>query len=154
MKKYRIACLVALLLAAIAVGCGQKDLDTVLKGHKAMKLYQEGVWEPRYENASASGSGSKNETLQIVLSIDVKEEMSETDRMEVLDYYYVKTKDLYITDGDSIDCSCYAVFYQGDTNEELFRVKLRNGVEEELTDDDNSIFPLPGMRTEVMGEWP
>ena len=145
-RKYILACLAVMCLAWFGAGCGgEEEFTAGLEGHKAVKLYLDGVWEPRYASGSAMGSGGKNDSAQVVLSVDVKEEMEEDEMMEVVDYYRMLALAAYDT-GDGLDFICYAIFFQGDTNEELFRVKCRNGEKAEPAKEDSSIFPLPGMR--------
>ena len=152
-----LACLAALFLGLLGAGCGREKTDstdmTVLEKHKAVEMYRDGIWAPRYVSISASGSGPENESARAVVTVDIKKDMTKEEMTEVLDYYTEYATLAYDT-GDGIDCLIYAIFYQDGTDDEVFRIKCLNGEEAEPAKEDSSIFPLPGMRTEVQGELP
>ena len=156
-KKIILACLAALFLGLLGAGCRQKKADivdmTVLEKHKAVGMYQDGVWAPRYVSINAAESGSEKESALAVATVDIKKDMTEDEMMEILDYYTEYAALAYDT-GEGIDCLLYAIFYQDGTDNEIFRIKCLNGEETEPAKEDSSIFPLPGIRTEVEGELP
>lgn len=60
---------------------------TVLEKHKAVGMYQDGVWAPRYVSINAAESGSEKESALAVVTVDIKKDMTEDKMMEILDYY-------------------------------------------------------------------
>ena len=70
--------------------------------------------------------------------------------MEILDYkelcQHSEMDDTgaYLGEKDST-WTCYAVFYRGDTDEELKRIKYVNGESVEITEEDEERFAGPEM---------
>ncbi len=160
MKKMKI-CLVVLivLLACLVGGCG-KDYGKMVENHAAIKTYRDGVWGIRYffmsTNATTQG---KTDSVTVQLTVDVNGDMTEEQMMEVMDYYESTRNAWFDEDGtykgeQDAEYSCYAIFYRGDTDEEIRRIKYQNGKETEPTEEEESMFPLPGMRTDKVGENP
>ena len=89
-KKIILACLAALFLGLLGAGCRQEKADivdmTVLEKHKAVGMYQDGVWAPRYVSINAAESGSEKESALAVVTVDIKKDMTEDKMMEILDY--------------------------------------------------------------------
>ena len=54
------------------------------------------------------------------------------------------------------DFTCFAVFFRGDTDEEVRRIKYLNGKEVQAADEEENNFPHPEVSTsaEDLGEWP
>ena len=87
------------------------------------------------------------------LSVNVNKNMSEDDMLEVLDYVKLclhseqDDTGAYVGDRDS-DWICYAVFYRGDSDEELKRFKHVNGESVHITEEDQAKFAGPELRSE------
>ncbi|MDY3909121.1 MAG: hypothetical protein SOZ48_05255 [Eubacterium sp.] len=144
-------CQLLLLVAVVVSGCG-KDFDDLMENHKAQAMREDGVWEERYEQTREDPA--VNET-QVIVSVDVKKEMSEEDRMEIMDYLKLQHHSCWDEEGNYLglkegDFYCYAVFYRGDTDEEIGKIKYVNEESVEITEDDKAYFPTPEMRSERM----
>lgn len=146
-KKVLLALVVFWVLCA--AGCqGEQDFDKIQENHAAIGTYREGMWEDRYVYTSQNG---ETET-RTVLSVNVKEQMTERQMQDVLDYYEFTGHADFDENGKYLgemegDYICYAVFYQGDTEEEIWKVKYKNGRVEETTEEDEPVFPKPQMKT-------
>lgn len=159
MKKIQSSVVVLIvLLVCLVGGCG-RSYDDILENHAAIKMYRDGVWNVRYfsMNTNTTTSGI-TESVTVQLTVDVNGDMTEKQMLEVMDYYEF-TRNAWF-DGKTYkgeqdaDYSCYAVFYRGDTDEEIRRIKYHNGEETEPTEEEKSIFPMPGLRTDEVGENP
>ncbi len=147
MRRWKGVFMICVLPAVLCAGCGTRDLGKMISDHKAEKMYDEGVWEERY------GHWTMKEEIGeeiFTLSVDVKKDMSEDDMMEILDYkelcQHSEMDDTgaYLGEKDST-WTCYAVFYRGDTDEELKRIKYVNGESVEITEEDEERFAGPEM---------
>lgn len=141
------------LCIIVSCGCGT-DHELDLNNHEAMKMRDAGVYEVRYHSSRIGYNSS--ETIGGVLdciSINVNEEMSEEDMLTILDYYeLVHNGDISVVDGykgeRDEDYICYAVFYEGNTDNELQRIKYFNNKKVDITDEDEAYFPPPYFRDE------
>lgn len=156
-KKFRIGVLAALMmLVCLAGGCG-KDYMKMVENHAAIKTYRDGVWGVRYISVNEVVSDSAGGVM-VQLSVNVNKDMTEKQIMEVMDYYEFTRnalfeKDEYKGEQDA-EYTCYAVFYRGGTDEEIRRIKYQNGRETEPTEEEESVFPMPGLHTDEIGETP
>lgn len=160
MKKFQSSVLiVAVLLACFLGGCGKKSYSEMVESHAAMKTYRDGVWQIRYISEGGNAVGEEMTEITVYLSVDAGKEMTEGQMLEVMDYYEFTRNALFDKSGAykgerKSDYVCYAVFYEGDTDKEIRRIKYQNGKEAEVTEEDSSMFPLPGMRTDKVGTNP
>ena len=160
MRKFqRCVVIVAVLWACLASGCGKKSYSEIVESHAAMKTYQDGLGQVRYISEGANMVGEELTETTVYLSVDAGKSMTEGQMLEVMDYYELTRnglfdKNSYYQGERESDYVCYAVFYQGDTDEEIRRIKYRNGKEAEVTEEDSSVFPLPGMHTDKVGTDP
>lgn len=161
MKKIQFSVVVLIvLLACLASGCGRRNYNDMVENHAAIKTYRDGVWGVRYfsMNTNATDPG-KTESVTVQLSVDVNKDMTEEQMLEVMDYYestrnaWFDEKGGYKGEQDA-EYTCYAVFYRGDTDEEIRRIKYYNGEETEPTEEEESVFPMSGLRTDKVGENP
>ncbi len=150
MRNMKGILMVGFLAAILFVGCGTRDSSEMIKEHKARDMYKEGAWEERY----SEWSGDVDEGVEIfTLSVNVNKNMSEDDMLEVLDYVKLclhseqDDTGAYVGDRDS-DWICYAVFYRGDSDEELKRFKHVNGESVHITEEDQAKFAGPELRSE------
>lgn len=156
MKKYkRVYCaLTAAIFLAIgllfALGRGSRpDISELSEAHPAVKMYREGVWTGRYEGCYVNDAAGDR---SVRVSIDVQKEMSREDMVSILDYYELVWNARYV--GSSYmgerenDFTGYAVFFLGETDEELGRVKYFNGKEAEIAEEDAPFFPQAYMRSD------
>lgn len=157
MGKIRIGTVfLIVLLACLAGGCGKKDYNKMVENHAAVKTYRDGVWGVRYYSASNQSSGERITDTTVQLSVDVKKDMDKKQMLEIMDYYE-RTRNAWFEDSadDSVykgeldaDYTCYAVFYRGDTDEEICRIKYFNGEETEPSREEASAFPMAALRNE------
>lgn len=146
----KFGCLCAAVLsAAIALaGCGALDYDKMLHTHKAMSMMEDGVWEKRYEEDTEYPA---TDEMKIVISVNVKKDMSEDDMLEIMDYLELQNNasfddaGIYVGESD-MDYTCYAVFYRGDTDEEIKRIKYVNGESVAIGEEDEGCFAGPELR--------
>lgn len=148
MRRWKGVFMIGVLAAVLCAGCGTRDMSKMITDHKGSKMYDEGVWEKRYENWETKEEiGEERYTI----SVEVKKDMSEDDMLEVLDYeklcYHSEMDDTgaYLGDRDTT-WICYAVFYRGDTDEELKRIKYVDGESVEITEEDREQFAGPELR--------
>ena len=161
MKK-SFAMFMILLILMSFTGCNfGKDYEETVESHPAFESYKEGEWEVRYLCATNSDNMGGITEVRIILSVDVNREMTKKQMTEILDYFEL-TRNARFENGEykgNADAKfiCYAVFYQGDTDEELWKVKWDGKEECEITKDDEGMFAKPQMcssEDEKGGEWP
>ena len=140
------------IVVFLAVGCvftvgrfERKDISKVAHEHRAAKMYHEGVWNLRF--SSYGGNDATGETT-MQLSVNVYKDMTKEDMLEVMDYYELVGNAAYSGGGRYLgeretDYSSWGIFYRGDTDEALMRIKYVNGQEVEVTEDDKWFFPAP-----------
>lgn len=163
-KVYKIATVAVFLMIGAVFTIGrnkQVDITELAHNHHAMKLYEDGAWEWRYESSWAQGGGNATEEVKgITLSVNVLKDMTREDMVSILDYFELVGNakyvgDTYVGEKDT-DFIGYATFFQGDTDEEVARVKYMNGKEAEITEEDEGRFPPPYFRPEEgeeLGPW-
>ncbi len=164
MKKYRKVCTALTAIVFLVIGgvftIGHRrypDLKDLSDNHPAVKMYYSGYWEGRYESHWATTGA--NETIGmngITLSINVLKDMTREEMVSVLGYYELVGNaefvgSSYVGERDT-DFLGYAVFFRGDTEEELARVKYFNGAEAEITEEDKGCFPPPYFHQEDGGK--
>ncbi len=160
MNQYRKIYLAATALAFLAIGWAfvfgrsqHMDIVELSDNHPAVKMYREGVWRGRYERCYINDATDER---SVCLSIDVQEDMSREDMESILGYYELVWNARYV--GDSYvgerdtDFLGYAVFYRGETDEELARMKYFNGAEAEITEEDEERFPRAYMHSDEGNE--
>lgn len=133
-----------------------QDIQALSENHRAVKMYRDGVWTGRYEaNFENYATGDRS----ICLSINVHKDMSREDMVSVLDYYEMVWNaecvgESYVGERDN-DFTGHAVFFRGDTDEELARIKFFNRKEAEITKEDEPLFPRAYMHSEPedTGPW-
>ena len=150
-KKYFYKAIAMALCITVSCGCG-KDLESILNEHEALKMRDEGVYEVRYASCRVgyAGSGIIGEVIDCI-SINVNQEIGEEDMLTILDYYELVHNEEFDEDGDykgerDEDYTCYAVFYEGDTDHELQKIKYFNNEKVDITDEDEKYFPPPYFR--------
>lgn len=148
MRRWKGVFMIGVLAAVLCAGCGTRDINKMTTDHKGCKMYEEGVWEKRYEKWETKEEIGED---RYTISVEVKKDMSENDMLEVLDYeklcHHSEMDDTgaYLGDRDTT-WICYAVFYRGDTDEELKRIKYVDGESVEITEEDQEQFAGPELR--------
>lgn len=138
--------IVLALCISVICGCGH---EFSLDDHGAMKMRDEGVYEMRYQSSRLHYNGEINGEVLDRLSVNVNKEMSEEDMLTLLDYYELVHNKDNKADGRKErdeDFVCYAVFFEGDTDNEITRIKYVNHEKVEITDEDKAYFPPPYFR--------
>lgn len=163
MKKNKIqisVIVLIVLLVCLVGGCGRQSYDDMVENHAAIKTYRDGVWGIRYFSMNTNATTPERvDSVTVQLSVDVNEDMTEEQMLEIMDYYEstrnarFDEKGVYKGEQDA-DYTCYAVFYREDTDEEICRIKYYNGKEVEPTKEEKSVFPMPGLHTDEVGENP
>ena len=151
MKKYLRVSVAVMLLAFFVVGCGRTDYFAIAENHEAVEMYRNGVWEIRYISGGEVTVGSKVKEVQNILAVNVNEDMTEKEMLKVLDYFEFSRNAYFENDeykGErKTDYTCFAVFYKEETDEEICRIKYRNGRDVEPLDEDEPLFPVPALRS-------
>lgn len=157
MKKYRKLYKIITIVVFLTIGCifaighfRHKDLNEMVENHKAMQMYRDGIFDVRYERLQVEDS---DDSKEFSISIDVKKDMTEEDMLCIMDYFEMTNNASYVGSSyegeQDTDYTCYAVFYRGDTDEEIRRMKYFNGEEVEITENDNPYsFPGPEKKSE------
>lgn len=149
---------IVILLSSLVFGCGSKDYNAMQEKHAAVKTYREGKWKVRYNSLGQEYTDSIKSTT-LFLSVDVLEELTEEKMRDIMDYYeFTKNaqwdgNNHYIGERET-DYVCYAVFFRGETDEEIRRIKYCNREEVEISEEEMSYFPKPHMYSseEEIGE--
>jgi len=140
MKFRRIIYCLCVLFVIMLIGCNKDNQDIL--NHNAMKLEEEGYYEIRYESALGDGD---SEPLICTVSVDVLKDMNEDQMLDIARYMEL----CYMTILDSNmkpigrrenDFECYMVFYKGNTDEEIEKIKYINGERVEIIEEDNHKF--------------
>lgn len=140
-----------IVLACLVIGCGSKNYNAMQEKHAATKTYRDGVWKVRYYSLVENYT-DRIKDVMLFLAVDVEQEMSEQDMLDIMDYYEFTrnakwdSKNHYVGERES-DYACYAVFYRSGTDEEMRRIKYFNGQEVEIPEEEQSYFPKPQMRS-------
>lgn len=147
MKKYNRGFFIILFIVCVCTGC--ENYQQMLEEHKAIKMQQDGVWEERYKSVGVNDAIDETE---VILSINVKKDMSVEDMLAVLEYHELFYNaelegDIYTKEKES-DYSSYAVFYRGDTDEAIKRFKYCNRESVPINKEDEVKFASPDWRTE------
>ncbi len=161
MKKIRISAMVLIvLLACLAGGCTGKDYADMVENHAAIKTYRDGVWGVRYlsVNTMATTPGI-TESVTVRVSLNVNGDMTEKQMLDVMDYYEFTRnasfdENLQYKGETDTNYNCYAVFYRGETDEEIRRIKYHNGKETEPAEKEKSMFPIPELHSDQVSENP
>ena len=158
MKKriYIQALIAVLLISYIIVGCGIKNsYEKRKENHAAAKTYQEGKWKVRYDSRTWDYTDRIKSTT-FFLSVNVEQELTKKEMLDIMDYYeltvnaHLDANNRYKGERES-DYNCYAVFYNGNTDEEVDRIKYFNGEEVEIPEEEQSYFPKPNMNRGEQG---
>lgn len=118
----------------------KEEYNKKLEQHEASVMQKDGIWEERYSDCNYD---SNQQYAVMQASVLEKKKMTEEQRMDVLDYYKLKTQSLNdIGDSDYYngDTVCYVVFYFGDDFEETARYKYVNGEVVDIPEDEESMF--------------
>ncbi|MCI9081023.1 MAG: hypothetical protein HFI70_01650 [Lachnospiraceae bacterium] len=131
----------------------------MVEGHNAFKLFKDGVWEIRYISHMVEYTDRIKSTT-VRLSVNMNRELSEEEMLGIMDYYELTRNckfvgNEYVGERET-DFTCFAVFFRGDTDEEVRRIKYLNGKEVQAADEEENNFPHPEVSTsaEDLGEWP
>ena len=139
-----------ILWSCLIIGCGSMSAEkynAIQENHAATKTYREGKWKVRYDSMPQQYSG-KIESTTYILSVDVLGELTEEDMLDIMDYYEFTgnaqwdMNNRYLGEKET-DYTCYAVFYKGDTDEEIRRIKYLNRKEVEIPEDEQGYFAPP-----------
>lgn len=142
MKKYNVFVLITVMVLMIA-GCG-KNYKKLIDNHEATVMSEKGMWEERYLESSPKWDNENDGGMVLSLSVNVNQDMTEQEMLEVLDYYDLKSHYMYKGNKNFNDIvTNYAVFYKGDTDEEIMKVKYVNGNKEEYTEEEEYEFASP-----------
>lgn len=160
MKKYLLATAAVILLSCFIFGCGKKyhgaeEYHAMQEKHAAAKTYRDGVWTIRYN--CWMNDQAYNSTF--CLTVNVQKDMTKEDMLDIMDYYEFTKHAQWDRNGNYMgewdtDYTCYAVFYKGNTDEEICRIKYSNGEEVKIQGDDKYCFAGPQNRSseEEIGE--
>ncbi len=161
MKKriYMSAFIAVLLISYIIIGCGMKSsYETRKEKHAAVKTYRDGKWKIRYEKRMQEGTDRITKTM-LYLSLNMEQELTEQEMLDIMDYYEFTrnaqwdANNRYMGERET-DYVCYAVFYEGETDQEFCRIKYCNGEEVEIPEEEQGYFPTSYFRNdeEDLGE--
>ena len=151
--------LAVLCLGLFSGGCQIKDkYNEILETHRAVKLFEENIWWPRYtRDYDEYTDRIKSKTTFV--TINVYGELSEEDMLEIMDYYEFTrnanfgTGTRYLGEHDT-DFTCYAVFFEGESDKEILRIKYFNGKEVTPTEEEEPMFPSAIMRSRLRTQLP
>ncbi len=158
MNKFLQIFAVVVLLSSLVFGCGSKDYNAMQEKHAAVKTYRDGKWKIRYEKRMQEGTDRITKTM-LYLSVNVEQELTEQEILDIMDYYEFTrnaqwdANNHYIGERET-DYVCYAVFYEGETDQEFCRIKYCNGEEVEIPEEEQGYFPASYFRNdeEDLGE--
>ena len=93
------------------------------------------------------------------VSLNVNGDMTEKQMLDVMDYYEFTRnasfdENLQYKGETDTNYNCYAVFYRGETDEEIRRIKYHNGKETEPAEKEKSMFPIPELHSDQVSENP
>lgn len=118
------------------------------RGNETISENVSGKWSVRYEANSMNIGGSDGGSIRSEVSINVNQELSESEYENILENY----EKIYNTECDEegkeqgekdIDYFCYAVFYKGNTSEVVRKIKYHNHNIEEYDESEEIFFPQP-----------
>lgn len=116
----------------------EKDYEQKLQEHEAMVMKQDGIGDERYMEWDYD---TQQKIAVIRLSAMENKQMTDEERMKILDYYDIKGQSLCWANSDyDGDVTCYAVFYMGDEFEETARYKYVNGELVDISEDEEYMF--------------
>ena len=144
MKKYMTLCITVMFTIICTVGCGSNSIDDIQNNNEE--------WSVRYIMTTDTMSTGTVHAVRTDLSVNIYKDMSETDFLNILDYYEgcynssYNNNNTYLGERDS-DYTCYAVFYKGDSDEVITKIKYKNHEKVPITAEDESYFPKPDWRT-------
>lgn len=143
MRGFVRLCAIVGMVVVCMTGC--QSYREMLDNHEAVQMQNDGIWEERYSSLRFDDSEQEGCTLR--LSVNVRKDMTEEQMLVVLDYcelWYNAFLDLEnnkeMTRERDSDFTCYAVFYQGDTDEVIRKFKYVNHESVEITEEDNYGF--------------
>lgn len=159
LHNYFYIVLTVLCLMVFSGGCQAKDpYNEILENHRAVKLFEEKIWWPRY-TCDRDEYADRIKSKTSFVTINVLGELTEEDMLEIMDYYeFTRNADFgtgtrYLGERDT-DFTCYAVFFEGDTDKEIRRIKYFNGKEVTPTEEEEPMFPSAMMRTRLRNQFP
>lgn len=155
MKKHYKLIAALLLSAFFAAGCNMgkqnsaQDFDEKQQNHAAVKTYRDGCWNVRCHSL-VDWYTDRIIRITFYVSFNVDKDLTEQDMLDIMDYYEFTNNAQWDANNNYIgerktDYDCYAVFYRGETDEELRRIKYLNGEETEISKEEQSYFPKPNM---------
>lgn len=115
-----------------------------LEDHSALSLQEDGFWEERYSTCKMTDQGK----TYAVASVNVKKDMGEKDMFKILDYYRLNLVEGSGFDVKEEEAVVYAVFYKGDTDEEIGKFKYVNGESVNIAEEEQYYFPAPNMHNQ------
>ena len=80
MRRWKGVFMIGVLAAVLCAGCGTRDINKMTTDHKGCKMYEEGVWEKRYEKWETKEEIGED---RYTISVEVKKDMSEDDMLEL-----------------------------------------------------------------------
>lgn len=151
------------LLILFAAGAGVREerdpYTEMVEGHTAFKLFKDGVWEIRYISHLVEYTDRIKSTM-VRLSVNMNRVLSEDEMLQIMDYYELTRNAKFVGNhyvGErETDFTCFAVFFCGNSDEEVRRIKYMNGKELEAADEEKNNFPHPAVYTSDsdLGDWP
>ncbi len=161
MNKFLRIFAVVILLSILVFGCGSEGAEkyhAMQEKHAATKTYRDGIWKIRYNSLIHEGT-DRLKCVKFYLTVDVIGELTEEDMLDIMDYYEFTKNSQWDVDGNYIgeretDYICYAVFYKGETDEEICRMKYCNREEVQIPEEEQGYFPASYFRSdeEEIGE--
>lgn len=137
MKKFIMLLGIGVMVIAVLAGC-QKSAES---------LREAGMWKEREKAWQISDTG---ETAELRLWIDAKEEMTEEEQEDVIEYCVTNAKDSCPIEQDKFPC--YVIFYKENTTEVLKQYKYADGEVQPISEADKSVFKLMGYQNGAMEE--
>ena len=138
-KKRTLMLTVIIMLFA---GCGNKVID--FNNHNALKMMEEGKYEIRY---SDSNGFEDNYPIVSRISVNVLKDMTREQMLDIIRYEEMCQMSLFDSNENYIgrrenDYECYAVYYKGETDVVIDKIKYVNGKIVEINEaDDNKFAP-------------
>lgn len=159
LHKYLCIFLAVVCLVLFSGGCQAKDpYNEILENHRAVKLFEEKIWRPRY-TCDRDEYTDRIKSKTSFVTINVLGELTEEDMLEIMDYYEFTRNADFGTDTTYLgerntDFTCYAVFFEGETDKEIRRIKYFNGKEVTPMEEEEQMFPSAMMRTRLRNQFP
>ena len=137
--KNHIIMLTAIIIILFA-GCGNKTIDFI--NHNAIKMMEQGIYEIRY---SDSNGFEDNYPIVSRISVNVLKDMTKEQMLDIIRYEEMCQMSVFDGNENYIgrrenDYECYAVYYKGDTDEVIDKIKYVNGKIVDIDEADDVRF--------------